>query len=181
MNDPLANPQDLIRRVYGFVAYRVGDGPDAEDITSDVFERAVRYRDSYKRSKGEPIAWLIGIARGCIADAHQQRVRRLDTGELDEDVTEPEGETIESQTTQRLALHDALARLDERERELVALRYGADLSVRRIGRIVGMKPNAVDVALHRARARLRGQLEAAERSPSRVEPEPRRRSSAGRR
>ena len=181
MSDPLANPHDLIRRVYGFVAYRVGDGPDAEDITSDVFERAVRYRDSYKRSKGEPIAWLIGIARGCIADAHQQRVRRLDTDELDEDEIGPEGETVESQTAQRLALHDALARLDERERELVALRYGADLSVRRIGRIVGMKPNAVDVALHRARARLRTLLETTEPPARAIQPEVRRRSSAGRR
>jgi RNA polymerase sigma-70 factor, ECF subfamily len=181
MSDPLANPQDLIRRVYGFVAYRVGDGPDAEDITSDVFERAVRYRDSYKRSKGEPIAWLIGIARGCIADAHQQRLRRVEGEELGDEIAEPARETLESETTERLAVHDALARLDERERELVALRYGADLSVRRIARIVGMKPNAVDVALHRARGRLRTLLEAADSPPSRLEPEVRRRSSAGRR
>jgi len=32
--DPLANPEPLIRRVYAYVAYRIGDGPDAEDVTS---------------------------------------------------------------------------------------------------------------------------------------------------
>src|SRR5918999_4894134 len=50
--DPLANPEPLIRRVYSYVAYRLGDGPDAEDVTSDVFERALRYRESYDRQKG---------------------------------------------------------------------------------------------------------------------------------
>jgi len=39
-SDPLANPEPLIRRVYAYVAYRLGDGPDAEDVTSQVFERA---------------------------------------------------------------------------------------------------------------------------------------------
>jgi DNA-directed RNA polymerase specialized sigma24 family protein len=61
--DPLADPEALIRRVYAYAAYRLGDGPDAEDVTSEVFERALRYRDSYDRSKGEPVAWLLGIAR----------------------------------------------------------------------------------------------------------------------
>src|SRR5439155_20570156 len=61
--DPLANPEPLIRRVYAYAAYRLGDGPDAEDATSDAFERALRYRESYDRRKGEPAAWLIGIAR----------------------------------------------------------------------------------------------------------------------
>src|SRR5881227_2672922 len=55
--DPLANPEPLIRRVYAYAAYRLGDGPDAEDATSDTFERALRYRESYDRGKGEPAAW----------------------------------------------------------------------------------------------------------------------------
>ena len=67
--DPLANAPELIRRIYSYVAYRVGDGPDAEDVTSEVFERALRYRNSYDPSRGEPFAWLIGIARRCVDDA----------------------------------------------------------------------------------------------------------------
>src|SRR5438132_813510 len=45
--DPLANPDALIRRVYSYVAYVLGDGPDAEDVTSETFVRAIRYRSSY--------------------------------------------------------------------------------------------------------------------------------------
>ena len=80
--DPLADPEPLIRRVYAYVAYRIGDGPDAEDVTSETFARALRYRDSYDPKKGEPIAWLLGIARRCIADAHavgrQDELRAVD-------------------------------------------------------------------------------------------------------
>ena len=50
--DPLADPTPLIRRVYAYVAYRIGDGPDAEDVTSEVFERALKYRSSYDPTRG---------------------------------------------------------------------------------------------------------------------------------
>ena len=66
--DPLADPEPLIRRVYAYVAYRLGEGAEAEDVTSDVFERAVRYRASYDPDRGDPIAWVIGIARRSIED-----------------------------------------------------------------------------------------------------------------
>ncbi len=72
----LANPEPLIRRVYAYLAYRIGDGPDAEDVASETFERALRYRDSYRPSKGQPIGWLIGIPRHCIADAALARLER---------------------------------------------------------------------------------------------------------
>ena len=45
-SDPLANPEPLIRRVYSYAAYRLGDGADAEDATSETLERALRYRQS---------------------------------------------------------------------------------------------------------------------------------------
>ena len=66
-NDPFVDAAPLIRRVYSYVAYRIGDGPEAEDLTSETFERAVRYRSSYDARRGGPLPWLIGIARRCIA------------------------------------------------------------------------------------------------------------------
>ncbi len=152
--DPLAHAEKLIPLVYAYAAYRLGDGPDADDATGDTIERAVRYRKKYDPSKGEPLAWLIGIARNCIADLVAAR----------EDVVDeplPEGATddLEEGTTRRLTLRLAVARLDERERELIALRYGADLTARQIGVVLGMRKNAVEVALHRALARLRAELD----------------------
>src|SRR5689334_24112958 len=66
--DPLGNPEPLIRRVYAYAAYRLGDGPEAEDVTSETFERALRYRTSFDPKRETATAWLIGIARRCVDD-----------------------------------------------------------------------------------------------------------------
>ena len=151
--DPLANPEPLIRRVYAYVAYRIGDGPDAEDITSETFERALRYKKSYDSSKGEPVAWLIGIARRCIEG-------RPPTLELSSEHYETaDHRDLEDEALRRIALSGAVGRLEERDRELIALRYGADLTARQIAELQGAKTNAVEVALHRALGRLRVHFE----------------------
>jgi RNA polymerase sigma factor (sigma-70 family) len=150
--DPLADPAPLIRAVYSYVAYRLGPGADAEDVTSEVFERALRYRSGYDPRRGEPVAWLIGIARRCLADAGR-RVVEIET-------VEPQpGPDLEADTVRRLTVGAAVNGLDERDRELVALRYGADLTARQIATVLGLRTNAVEVALHRALARLRVALE----------------------
>lgn len=151
--DPLAHPEPLIRRVYQYVSYRVGDGPEAEDITSEVFERALRYRESFDPSRGDPAAWLIGIAVRCIAGAPRPLVVEPEQaegqapGRLDEEVQ------------QRLTLKAALAVLSDRDQELLALRYGADLTAKQIAALLELKVNAVEVSLHRALSRLREILE----------------------
>lgn len=156
--DPLADPEVLIRRVYSYVAYRIGAGADAEDVTNETFERAIRARHTYDASRGTPSAWLIGIARRCLADAMAARLP------VAAEPPEAVGPDLEEASIRRLTLSNAISVLDEREQELIALRYGADLTARRIGEILGMRTNAVEVALHRALARLRDELGAA-RSP----------------
>jgi RNA polymerase sigma-70 factor (ECF subfamily) len=151
--DPLRDPEGLIRRVYAYAAYRLGPGADAEDVTSETLVRAVRYRSGYDPAKGTPIAWVLGIARGCVED---HRSRRPAHAEQEETAAPLD---LEAEAVQRLTVSDAVARLDARDRELIALRYGADLSTRQIGELLGMRANAVDVALHRSRERLRGELD----------------------
>jgi RNA polymerase sigma-70 factor, ECF subfamily len=147
--DPLAHPEPLIHRVYAYVAYRIGEGADAEDVTSETFERALRYRESYDAAKGPPVAWLIGIAQRIIAARGQvleipmaDVPKEADQGALADDVVP------------RLVVRSAVAALGERDRELIALRYGADMTVRQIGELLGLRTNSVEVALHRARGRL---------------------------
>ena len=152
--DPLAHPENLISAVYAYVAYRLGSGPDADDVTSETMEHAYRYRDRYDPAKGEPMAWLIGIARNCVADLVASREHVVD-----EPVPASATEEMEEQAMRRLSLTRAVARLDERERELIALRYGADLTARQIAGMLGLRQNAVEVALHRALGRLRAELD----------------------
>ena len=147
-SDPFADPAPLIRRVYAYVAYRMGEGADAEDVTSETFERAIRYRRSYEAKKGELLPWLFGIARRCVDDA---LAARQGTSWERPDAVVPD---LEEEAITRLDVAAAVAGLDERDRELIALRYGADLTAAQIAELVGARVNTVEVALSRARARL---------------------------
>jgi RNA polymerase sigma-70 factor (ECF subfamily) len=150
--DPLARPEELIRRVYVYVAYRLGDGPEAEDVTSEVFERALRYRSSYDRSKGEPIGWLLGIARRCVTAAVAERGSEHLVAEV---VDKADDGPIEEDSIRRLTVSAAVKQLGQHDQELIALRFGADLTAAQIAQLLDMQTNAVEVALHRALGRLR--------------------------
>jgi RNA polymerase sigma-70 factor (ECF subfamily) len=150
--DPFANLEPLIKSVYAYVAYRVGDGPDAEDITGATFERALRYRAAFDAKRGEPVAWLIGIARNEISRHFMGApvTSREPHEEVRIDFADASAENLD--------LRAAVAELDDRARELIALRYGADLTARQIGELLELSTNAVEVALHRALGRLRTRL-----------------------
>jgi RNA polymerase sigma-70 factor (ECF subfamily) len=149
--DPLRNPGPLIRRVYSYVAYRIGDGPDAEDVTSDVFERAIRYRSGYDPARGDSAVWLLGIARRAVADHLTGRTMLAD-GDVP-DLAAPSNLEVES--VNRMSIAQALGKLSGRDRELLSLRYGADLKARQIAEILEMETHAVEVAITRALARMR--------------------------
>jgi len=149
--DPLSDPAPLIRRVYAYVAYRVGDGPEAEDVSSEVFERALRYRWSYNPEKAAPITWLMAIARSVLAD----RGLHPETTALDEAPEPVDPIDVEGASVQRLDLQAAVAQLSERDRELIGLRYGADVTAAQIAELLESEPHAVEVSLSRAVSRLR--------------------------
>ena len=152
--DPLTNPESLIRRVYSYAAYRLGDGAIAEDATSETLVRAVRYRGSYDANAGSQQAWVLGIARRVIAEHLATSAREMPAA----DVPSASQEDVDM-TLERLELREALATLSQHERDLLALRYGADLAVKDVASIFGERTNAVEVALHRIVAKLRTQLE----------------------
>ena len=153
-HDPLRDPEPLIERVYAYVAYRIGGGPDAEDVTSETFERAVRYRKSYDPAKGTPLSWVLGIARRCTNAA----IAEKRTGWLELIETEAPGD-LEAETAERLELENALAQLPAADFEVLSLRYDADLSAKKIAEVLDSTPGAIRVALHRAHGRLRNTLE----------------------
>jgi RNA polymerase sigma-70 factor (ECF subfamily) len=161
--DPFVRAGKLTDSVYAYVAYRIGAGSTAQDVTGDVILRAWRGRSTYDPSRGTPEAWAIGIARRVLAE-------RSPTPEtLVEEVpdrADPRSEL--ARTLDRISVGQAIRQLGERDRELLALRYGADLPARQIARLLDREVNAVETALSRARGRLRTVLERRDR-PERAE------------
>ena len=142
---------DQLPRVYNFFRYRVGDGPEAEDLTSVTFERAWRARDRYRRDLGAFSTWLMTIARRVAIDAYRRAATRRQVP-LEEAAGLSAGPTPEDAAARRSdfeRLSELLAALPDRDRELLALKYGAGLTNRAIARLTGLTESNVGTILHR--------------------------------
>jgi len=146
---------EQLPRVYNFFRYRVGHGPEAEDLTAATFEKAWRHRGRYRRDLAAFSTWLMVIARNLAID-HYRRARPHVSLEHAEQL--PAGHTPEEIAEQRSEaekLSRLLATLADRDRELLALRYGAGLTNREIARVSGLSESNVGTILHRAITALR--------------------------
>jgi RNA polymerase sigma-70 factor, ECF subfamily len=160
--DPFRHAERLADSVYAYVAYRIGSGATAEDVTGETFARGWRYRHAYDRERGTPESWLIGIARRVLAE--HADAREVPVGELP-DREDPVDEY--NRSLERITMGQAVGRLPDRDRELLAMRYGAQLNTREIADHLQIEGNTVDVALSRARRRLRGVLDEPRGRPAR--------------
>jgi len=140
---------EMLPRVYNFFRYRVRDRAEAEDLTSVTFEKAWRARGRFRRDLAGFSTWLLAIARNVAID-HFRRSRDLAPLEAAEHVAAgatPEELAVERSDFERLSM--LLERLPTRERELIALKYGAGLTNRAIARATGLGESNVGTILHR--------------------------------
>jgi RNA polymerase sigma-70 factor, ECF subfamily len=147
---------EQLPRIYNFFRYRVGDGPEAEDLTSTTFEKAWRARHRYRRDLGAFTTWLFTIARNVATDHFRGRRPHepLEAARHVPDGRTPEELAIERSDAGQLVV--LLAGLPDRERELIALKYGADLTNGAIARLTGLTESNVGTILHRTVKVLRG-------------------------
>ena len=145
---------EQLPRIYHYFRYRAG-ADDAEDLTSETFEKAWRARHTYRRDLGAFTTWLYAIARNVAIDHFRRRVAHepLDAASHVAAPGSPELDAIRESDRRRIAL--LLSALDERSREIIALRYGAGLTNRAIARVLGLSESNVGTILHRAIADLR--------------------------
>ncbi len=150
---------DQLPRVYNFFRYRFGDGQVAEDLTAATFEKAWRARERYKSDMAAFSTWVFVIARHVSIDHIRRQRPEIPLEDIPDATTSgsPE-ETIERQSDlQRLEV--LLGRLPARERELVALKYGAGLTNRDIAKLTGLSETNVGTILHRLVQALRAEWE----------------------
>jgi RNA polymerase sigma factor (sigma-70 family) len=145
--------------VYAYVASLLHDGPAAEEVTATAFERAYRKRHRFDPERGEPRAWLFGIARNAALDELRRRGRQAELTAEPADLDAPSVDSGAERSEQRLALRAGLARLAPRERELIALKFFAGLGNAEIAQVVGVSESNAGTRLHRAVTKLREALD----------------------
>jgi RNA polymerase sigma-70 factor (ECF subfamily) len=146
--------------LFAFLVYRTGDRALAEDLMADAFERALRSRGRFDRRRGSRKTWLYAIALNALRD-HARRAAA--EGRALERVGPPSAEALDDRVIaglgDREALLAALASLSEDEREAIALRFGADLTVPEVARALGEPLQRVEGRVYRALRKLRDRLE----------------------
>ena len=151
---------DELPRVLNFFRYRLGHTADAEDLTARTFEKAWRARHRYRRDLAGFSTWLLTIARNVAIDHLRARQRPLSYEPLDAAAAVPSrDQTPEHQAVQQSEAHRLaalLATLEPRQRELIAMKYGADMTNRAIAHATGLSESNVGTILHRAVETLRG-------------------------
>jgi RNA polymerase sigma-70 factor, ECF subfamily len=146
---------ELAPRVYNYFRFRLGQEREAEDLTSRTFEKAWAARERYRRDLAGFSTWLFKIAQNLMVD-HFRSHRSHASIDHAADVTTNAlaEENLERQSDlARLAL--LTSELSPRDRELIALKYGAGLSNRDIAGLTGLTESNVGSILHRLVQNLR--------------------------
>ena len=151
-------------RVYAYVRYRVSDVIEAEDLTSDIFERALIGLSSYDARKGAFSTWLFAIAHNTWANhvkkQHRRRPHHVDLGEdmvnLPSDGPTPEQGVVRGEEVARLL--SCLGTLPARQQEILSMRFAGQLTNREIAQVLHMNERTVSVYSLRALRKLRDQL-----------------------
>jgi RNA polymerase sigma factor (sigma-70 family) len=148
--------------VYGYVAYRLSSREEAEDVTQMAFERALKAWKRYDPSRASAKTWLISIAHNLLIDHY--RASKGPSEQLDNEVAERHGPHTpgpEQDLGLSPELAAALATLSQRDREIIALRFGGDLTGPEIAELLGLSLANVQQILSRSLRRLRAELEPA--------------------
>jgi RNA polymerase sigma factor (sigma-70 family) len=142
--------------LYGFLAYRTGDPALAEDVVADTFERVLTSRRPFDRWKGSEKTWIYSIALNRLRDlarrevAEGRAIARIGRNGNGHDGLE-HAET-------RQVIMAALSRLGDDEREALSLRYGADLSLSAIAKLIGKPRTTVESRIYKGLKHMRAEL-----------------------
>jgi RNA polymerase sigma factor (sigma-70 family) len=145
-------------KIYRYVSYRTGNASVAEDITSDVFEKALKHFDSFSREKASEATWLTTIARNTITDYFRKEGRVQVVREDDAPEEESQEPTVDEQVSgleEVRQLRLCIAKLPQLDQDIISLKFGAGMNNREIARTLKVSESNVGTRLFRAVRRLR--------------------------
>ncbi|PJA46106.1 hypothetical protein CO173_03640 [Candidatus Uhrbacteria bacterium CG_4_9_14_3_um_filter_41_35] len=143
------------QNVYRFVFFRVYQNRDvAEDLTSEIFMRALKAFETYDPAKSEK-AWIMTIARNHLINYYRDKKETSDLDEIAFQVQGIDGNELEDTNDTIREIQSGLLELEENDRELIELKYIQGYRYKEIANIVGKTPGAVRVETFRAMKKLK--------------------------
>lgn len=151
--------QEMLPRVYNFFRYRVGEDELAEDLTSATFEKAWSARNNFRGELGTVSTWIFAIARNVKIDYFRKTKRQVELDALESVADDFLIEEQSQRQDESRALGALLEELNPRDREIIALKYGADMSNREIAKLTNLSESNVGTILNRVVNKLRNAWE----------------------
>ncbi len=152
-NDALAALYEFyFPRVYRYVVARLRSGEDAEDVTEEIFLKIINNISGFSW-RGSPFgSWVFRIARNEVVSHLRKQKYRAATTELSESIPDSSQDHVEyvEQQSQLDIVREATEHLPEAQRQVIALRFGAGLSVAETATTLGKSENNVKVLQHKA-------------------------------
>ena len=140
-------------RVYNYVRYRVRNPETTDDLTSLIFEKVLTNIRLFRPEQGNFTAWLFAIAHNVVSD-HFRNWEKNQWASLEAyheiAVTANNLEEVVVGNELRSKLLKALAELNERERNIIALKFWSGLTNRKIANLIGLSESNVGVIIYRA-------------------------------
>ncbi len=154
--------QTYYKRVYNYIYYRVNSHHTTEDLASQVFEKIMRKISTYSEAKSPFEVWMFAIARNVVNDYFRSlkkyKLFSIDAikGLASREKT-PESIVVEVESNDKLL--KALNILGKRERNIIALKFGANLKNKEIAKILDITESNVGVILYRTMKKLKKEIE----------------------
>ena len=149
------------KNVYNYIAFRINNHHDAEELASDVFVKAIQGWKSYNHNF--PIeGWLIGIAKNVVTDYLRKTMGRKTLTfdsilELVSADRQPEEVVVIDEESKELM--SAMVKLRDKERQILSMKFATELKHSEIAAILKISESHVGVTVHRAMNKLRKFME----------------------
>ena len=149
-------------RVYKYICYRINNHYEAEDLCSQVFETVITKYHTFSEEKARFDVWLFAIARNTVTDYFRSRKKRFHFS-LDS-ITElilskPSPEELAIRDDEHQAMFQAMAKLRDKERNIIAMKFAAGLKNSEIAELMGVSESNIGVVVYRIINKLRKYLE----------------------
>jgi RNA polymerase sigma-70 factor (ECF subfamily) len=151
-------------KVYRYICYQVTDTDAAEDLTSEVWEKALNKFESYDSRRAAFSTWVLTIARNTVTDFfrenRKQQNMQIQTIRSIQPDPPPDEAVVKDEEIRQLKTY--IAGLSRQEQEIISFKFGGELTNREIAKNLGLSESNVAVIIYRAVRKLREQFLGAE-------------------